>query len=129
MSTDKSKLVDYSKPVMTRGGGRAVIHTTEGKDPGQPVVAEYQDSEGTWWLAKRALHGRYGSPSDHSSDIINVPQQHTVWVNVEPHTSSSGFVFFNYPTRAKADDGASEKRIACFEHTFFEGEGLNGCDE
>jgi len=122
MSTEDSKLVDLSLPVQTRSEREVKIYTTEGGDPEQPVIGERLNLDGVWVLFKRAANGRVSSNREDRCDLVNVPQQHTVWVNVFRLPDGTLSVF-HHNSRAEADR-PSGNRIACFEHTFTEGEGL-----
>jgi hypothetical protein len=53
-------------------------------------------------------------PPDSSNDLLNLPQQHTLWVNV--YEKVCGFEFYthgSYSSEANADRFASADRVAC----------------
>jgi len=125
MSTDDSKQVDISKPVSTRDGREVRIYTQQGRHPTRVVVGEVCDGADVS-LDRWYANGSYFNDGRLSkSDLVNVLQKHTVWVNIYPHAGCGTPVSFKtHGDRASADEHAKADRIACFEVTFTEGEGL-----
>ncbi len=117
------KPIDLSKPVMTKNGCEARVYTTRGENQSYPVVGEYFNAHNTWTAFSWRADG--GSPYHLHLELINVPQQQTAWINVCRRPDVTELFVFIYPSRIEADVGATNMtRIACFEHTFTEGEGL-----
>lgn len=113
--------IDWDKPVQTRDGREVAIHTIGGRSQACPVVGEYRDSGGSWACRRWTHDGRYLSNRKSEDDLVNVPQKHTVWLNVYARDSAC---IKEHDTRKDADEGATRGRIACIEVTFTEGEGL-----
>ena len=69
--------------------------------------------------------GKGKSIGTHCRDLVNVPQQHTQWINVNKIMHNCVDVArHSYPDHRTANLAASPERIACIEVTFVEGEGL-----
>lgn len=121
MSTDDSKLVDLSKPVQTRDGREVKIYTTKGAHKIYLIVGEHLNCGDEWeptrWRADGTVEPNW--PIERS--LINVPQQHTVWINVYRGQASMSF---HHADKTSANKAFTEGRIACIEVTFQEGEGL-----
>jgi len=112
MSIDWDKVDWYKLP--TRDGREVRIYTTKGQNKIYPVVGEYY-LDPTWRLGKWTIDGEYVAGETDNNDLVNVPQQHTVSVQV--YRRPDGTVTLN-----GCEDNV--KLIVCFEHTFTEGEGL-----
>jgi len=77
--------IDFSKPVEIRDGREVRIYATESTAVvGAPIVGEYYTATsdgGCWTLARWGEDGRRhlvsGVGDSHSSDLINVPEEHT----------------------------------------------------
>ena len=116
MSTDDSQLLDLSKPVGTRDGRKVVIHTTKGRHPTHPICGEYLHCD-EWLLARWKVDGTVSDNRPCERSLVNVAREHTVWINVYQDGAHS--------SKDKANEAATLGRMACFEHTFVEGEGLD----
>lgn len=115
--------IDWDKPVKTRDGCEVRIYTNEGRLMHYPVVGEYRNGDG-FQIGRWTSEGHWSCLRIHAEDrdLINVPQKHTVWVNV--YKSHNSLSILNYDSRRIADQLVQEGRIACIEVTFTEGEGL-----
>ena len=115
--------IDWDKPVQTRDGREVRIYTREGQHPTHTLCGEYQHG-GEWVQARWDVDGAV-EPCQHTSrSLVNVPQQHTVTINVNRRNGQHQMYLCVHGSREEADDQSSGHRIACFEHTFTEGEGL-----
>lgn len=123
MRIDDTKPVDLSKPVQTRNGHEVRIYTTKGACDEDPVVGEYLSKNQGWITASWRIDGSRATNYLHATWLVNVPQQHTVTVNVYNNNFGSIWIV-GHDSRSEADEDAQKERIACFEVTFTEGEGL-----
>ena len=117
--------IDFDKSVQTRDGREVRIYTTEGSHRARPVVGEIGGDD----QAPPILCRWYGDGSNEldrqdDSDLVNVAQQYTVWVNAYQSSRASGVHFCAFRTRVEADEHVLKDRIACIQYTFTEGEGL-----
>ncbi len=129
--------IDFSKPVQLRDGGEVRIYTTISKtQPVAPIVGELKTESGTgdcWTLAKWRLSGKRYSPAGEAlfswhTDLVNVPEEHVVFINIYPHNSAGVYQTSNgYFSKDDAAVGSS-CRIACVKVTFKNGEGLELLD-
>ena len=116
--------IDWDKPYTTRNGCEVRIYTTDGGDLEKSVIGERLDISGNWVLFKRPKNGQVrGDGKMDSHDIVNVPQQHTLTVNVNRRNRNK-INLCGYESTEAADDQATGYRIACIKLTFTEGEGL-----
>lgn len=123
--------IDWDKQVKTRDGCEVRIYTNEGRLMHYPVVGEYRNGDG-FQIGRWTSEGHWSCSCIHAEDrdLINVTQKHTVWVNVyedESRKPSQVLACFNlcsYIRKDDADRSARRDRIACFQYTFTEGEGL-----
>ena len=117
--------IDWNKPIQTRNGHEVRIYTTEGQWPTYPVIGERQSDSRNWILERWTLNGLLNpGDSECESDIINVPEKHTLWLNIYAHGCARVLKLESHDTRKDADGYAPHDRIACVEVTFTEGEGL-----
>jgi hypothetical protein len=109
---------DPNRPVQTRDGRPARILCTDLKGD-QPIAAAIRGAGGNETVSEFGENGQWlvGETSD--TDLINVPEKRTVWVNIYEDGYTS-----RYPTRELADIGACRARIACVPLTYTVGEGL-----
>ena len=76
VSTDV--LLDLTKPVQTVDGRSVTIITTGGRG-GYPVIGYLEDSDGPYtWSAE----GIYDIGSESTQDLVNVPEERVVYVNI-----------------------------------------------
>ena len=116
--------IDWDKPVQTRDGREVRIYTTEGQHKAQPVVGEIGDGINCPPILSRwYASGRDDLAGPTDSDLVNVPQQHTVWVHFYQGSDICCRVF-GRPEGAN-NWGREHKTLACIEVTFTEGEGLD----
>jgi len=67
-------MIDWDKPLQTKKGRKAVIYTTEGKDPEHPIVGDFWSILGYWETAHWTKEGRFFSGGEESDfDLMNVP--------------------------------------------------------
>lgn len=100
----------------TKDGRKVKIYATDGGG-NLPVHGAIKGCG--WWQGEWTLNGGWLTEGECRNDLIDVPKEHTVWVNVYRALLSSV-----HPSREKADALAASNRIACLEITFEEGEGL-----
>ena len=110
--------IDWDRPVQGRDGSEARVYTTIGQNPVYPVVGEIIGDEGTWIVYAWTFGGLVIAGKANAGDLVNVPQKHTLWHNINSDWKSG------YTTRRSADRLAAKNRIACIEVTFTEGEGI-----
>lgn len=115
--------IDFDKPVQTRDGRRVEIYTIAGQSKGRPVVGEYLSADHGWVVRSWTHGGHCLSEKESADDLVNVPNQHTVWVNVFSKHGAELYYGCSH-TRSDADIVFSTDRIACVEVSFTEGEGL-----
>lgn len=95
--------------------GHPVLNIYEGSED-MLVVFRYGEDPCTVWINGKGK-------TSLGLMVIDAPRKGTLWFNV--YRDSLGYVTSKgCQTREQADRSASPKRVACFEHTFFEGEGL-----
>lgn len=116
------KPFDPTKPVQTRDGRSARIICFDRKcDNGNTIIAlvnnRFNDDESiTLYMSS----GRMNHINDCESDLINIPEKQTGWLNIY----SDNYCFV-YNTKDEADKCATKgERIACIQITYFEGEGI-----
>ena len=114
----QQQMVDWSKPIQTRGGQPARLVTVIKGTFNHVVVVDdkqvIQVTEGGLWQ---------GEPYAEPMDIVNVPPKKMTgefWVNIYPDGSSAA----GHLSRAEADKLASTNRVACKRVQWTEGEGL-----
>ena len=116
--------IDWDKPVQTEDECEARIFTTKGRCKGYPVVGERRGFFGYWYVDKWTIDGIAGENSGYpltaNRSLVNVPQKHTLWVNV--YNKIGGFCGSVHEERLSADNECW--RYACVEVTFTEGEGI-----
>lgn len=98
------------KPIVCRNGEPAkfIAYVPESV---RPVVFLVRSTIGS-----NASDGRENNAAIEASwDLFMLPERKTVWVNVYPGS---------HDTRTEADKYATKARIACFEVTYEEGQGL-----
>ena len=81
---NKPVTVDWTKPIQTRDGRPArVLCTDLGSEANCPVVVAVQSAASSAeTVTQRPLNGRfYVIDKEHPSDIINVPEKRTVYIN------------------------------------------------
>lgn len=113
---------DPTKPVQTRDGRAARIICTDRSYrgfSGSIVALVTSEPEGVELPHIFQSNGEVWGCVPHD-DLINVPEEHTVWLNVYLRDGSN----VSHPTRHEADTRAVRNRIACIEVTYKEGEGL-----
>ena len=97
-------MLDLTKPVQTRDGRPVRILCTDGPEP-YPIVG-YIDGNtqpSSWQKSGKYNQVRFATPTD----LVNVPTQGVVWVNVYRDGGST-----SWNTRIKADAATSDDRIA-----------------
>ena len=118
--------IDWDKPYKTRDGRRVFIYTRSSRVGNCPVRGEVESHVGDAWN-NIAWHsdGAWGNDGHtRDADLVNVPQKHTMTVNVNKRKHDSQIWFCPHVDREVADSLYTENRIACIEVTFTEGEGL-----
>ncbi len=119
-------MIDFNKPVQTRDGRKVRILCTDAKC-GMPIVALVMANTGTEVPVAYYKDGAiFNSTNDSGADLINVPEEHTVWVNIQKAHKEGlepGLAIL-HKTRMIADNYAVN-RIACIKVTYTEGEGLD----
>jgi len=113
------KPLDLSKPLQTRRGEKAeLVYDRLTGDYPLAVIVHFDD--GTNDVLTYTREGNLYTDADSSSNLVNVPVQRTLWLNIY----KSGGEILPHPSRERADLSASDDRIACIEVTYTEGEGL-----
>ena len=72
-------MIDLDKPVQTRDGREAKVHTVDGKDDLYPVVGEVKKHSG-WEVERWTMAGALSVSGESLLDLVNVPQKHTKWI-------------------------------------------------
>ena len=117
--------IDWDKPVQTRDGREVVIYTRAGGNADYPVVGEVRLSGGTWSVNRWTSNG--SDPQARTClRLVNVRQQHTVWVSLCRNTCGDVYCHAISSAKAASDSGVISDRVACIPLTFYEGEGLDG---
>ena len=118
--------IDWTKPIQTRDGREVRIWTREAKcHRDKPVRGEVLSATG-WRDFVWSADGTYDRPGISEWDLVNVPDEQTVWVNVYYYGGTSPFVLHGHGSREEADESEASGRIACVPLSFREGEGLDG---
>lgn len=107
-------MIDFSKPVQTRDGRKVRIYVTDGPYAEYPVVGETIDHDGMRWSCTWTLAGTFDeeSPDKNCLDLVNVPEEQFVYVNV--YTTLDGLRCVGcYATRKIADRFSQQGRVGC----------------
>jgi hypothetical protein len=107
--------IDFTKPVQTKGGESVEIITTNGRGT-YPVIGfvggnespSTFTSEGVYYIREASI-----------TDLENVPEKP---VEIAKYFNVYNDLVMMHDTRAEADDGAEEDRIACKRVVFTAGE-------
>ena len=114
--------IDWDKPYTTRDGREVLIYTMSSRIGTYPIRGEVKSHAGDWnessWTSVGMWSHERHAPED---DLVNVPQKHTVWVNVYRESVNEDHC---HNSKDEADANSTGDRVACFLHTFTEGEGL-----
>ena len=99
-------MIDFTKPVQTRGGRKVTIYRTDvpGKYPIQGHI-EGNEFPGAWLVT-----GRWNSGFETQDDLLNAtPKMVKVdcWINVYRYHVQA------HATKSLADDSAGDDRLAC----------------
>lgn len=116
-----SKAFDPKEPVQMCDGRPARIICTDLKGP-YPLGVAIEDAIGVEGIY------RFNADGDSISGwprLINIPKQHTGWVNVYVGGVSTGWHVMPYGTKEDADAATLPGRVACLYLEFTEGEGLD----
>lgn len=123
-------MIDFDKPVQTLYGEPVRIIETNVAGARYPIVGLVATGGGER-LYRYDRQGRVSlgrgprSPRPHSLDLINVPEKHTLWLNINRVSGNRAAVGGYYSSREEADAWAiGVARIACIPITVTEGEGL-----
>lgn len=120
--TKAERPLDLTAPVQTREGNSVRILATnrKGRYPvvGLVLVGDREDLSS--WTDDGRPHERIAE--ELPGDLVNVPQQRTVWVNV--YGGKIGMSTLAHPSREAAEKAAidSSTRIACIRVTYTEGQ-------
>lgn len=122
--------IEMGKKYQTRGRREVRIYAVDGGGGLNQVHGAYREATG-WAPCHWSEDGRtqiqaWGCDA---YDLIEVPVEHRLWVNVLRH--GSGFFLNPFASRAEAEACAGRvssayPRIACIEIVFHEGDGLEG---
>jgi hypothetical protein len=114
-------MIDLNKKYKTRSGLDAEVLRTDLKGFGNyPVLVVVTDTDGSQDVLQYMKTGQYNEDHDtHDLDLIEVKEKQGFWVNFYPNGYSNA-----HETKEKADELASDNRIACIYLEFEEGEGL-----
>lgn len=109
-------MIDLTKPVQTRDGRKARVICTDMEGGSERIVALITNRSGGEHPLSYFKNGSYYNDDDsNNTDLINTPEE--LWVNVYPDGEAQ-----THSTRDRADNMATNDRIACLKFT--EGEGL-----
>lgn len=116
------RVIDWSKPLRLAASGGAVTLLAHNGPAEFPYVCLAASSQHIYCfnaqgVCKGLLPGVF--------DLENVPPvKHSRWLNVYNNTLGLGSCGLGYDSKAAADEGSDDGRIACVELTYTEGEGL-----
>ena len=110
---------DPNKPVRTRDGRSARILATDLKNSSYPIAAAIDRVRtGDECVASYTSDGRYFEGRECASDLVNVPERHSLWFNEYAHRGGS--VYGAYDTRETADDAVAWRDRAAVVELIFE---------
>jgi hypothetical protein len=116
------KLIDWTKPIRGRKSTGEIFPAkllgTARHCPSRIVFIDKGSYDVIWMTATSGE-----VETEKGSYIENVPERHTVWINLYGGAYRLAAV---YATRELADAEATSKRIACIKVEFEEGVGLTG---
>jgi hypothetical protein len=114
-------MISMDKKYQTREGKDVRLYAVDGAGP-QAVHGAIKN-DGAWEVETWDSGGRYvaGDPLPRGCDLIEVPKEHTGWLNFYADGFHSDVL---HASRKSADTDAGPGRIACIQVTFCEGEGL-----
>lgn len=114
-------MIDFTKPVQTRDGLKAVIISTNDTPfHTQRVVAAVNRPEYGWVVERFYENGRWTRGGESKMDLQNVPETGTCWLNIYQDARHGSA----WSSREAADRAATKARIACVEVTYTVGQGL-----
>lgn len=100
------------KPVCTREGYAARILCFDAENADYPIAALVKDSTGEEHAETYTKDGRYYSTGEtRSQDLVMLPVQYTVWVNLYAKAGDIPTVGVSYPTEEQARQGADKNRL------------------
>lgn len=106
---------DPAKPVRTRDGRPARIVATDAKIDEYPIVALVLDEDGREHNEGYTAEGRYygpsvyGSPKDHPTDLVNVPEIAERFAAVLSFDGEPSELGAEFASPSEAGDGFSER--------------------
>jgi hypothetical protein len=112
-------MIDLNKKYKTRSGLDAEVFVTDLHDSHFPVAAVLHYPCGRKLLVRYTIDGKERFRDGSELDLIEVKEKQGFWVNFYPNGYSNA-----HETKEKADELASDNRIACIYLEFEEGEGL-----
>ena len=94
-------MIDINKKYQTRDGRKVRILCTDGPDFRAPVVGVV---EGDWFITVWPSSGEHTTQEPCQRDLIPVPEEVTLWVNVRRHPAAPlGYTLHPHSTKAVAE--------------------------
>jgi hypothetical protein len=116
---------DPKEPVKFRDAPEKVRVLATDLKSDRPIIIATMKPDGTEWWGRRYPDGRLEHDRDSDYDLVNVPREHEVWINLYDSKDGIGrFYGFAYSSRETADEIFGANRTACVRVKFTEGEGL-----
>lgn len=113
---------DPTKPVQTRGGKKLIRGPEKIKNNSYPYFALVESDSGDVWPVTFAENGQEFEGHQSSNDLVNVPEEQFVWVNVYKCVNESLYCSFSHASRKEADDGSSSVRVGRLKIKLVEGQ-------
>lgn len=115
--------LDLTKPVTTRDG-RPVRIVEPNLKCSYPILGIITEPNGTEEVRLWSSSGQLIEGHHDRHDLINKPETVRGWLNVYPGIRTGSRTMVLHPTRAVADELATDERVACVEFECTEGFGL-----
>lgn len=118
-------MIDITKKYKTRIGQTVRLISADGCQPFPVVGYVGWNTLPSCWTADGQFCRDILKELPDSLDLVEVPEELSGWVNVYGEGHYTGCRYEMQETKQKADQAASDNRIACIEIKFRKGEGLN----
>ena len=105
-------------PFRTKNGMEVSLITADGRLP-QPIIGYVGHDDGVSSWSNDGTYHRDGKPS--CLDLVNIPEEQFIWVNVYKVKESMLFSVFLFTSREDADEGADERRVSRLKIKLVEG--------
>ena len=121
--------IDWTKPVQTKDGRKVRVLCTDARGRNPVIGLVLNEDEETDEMMSWPISGdAWGPDHDYSLDLINVPEKHTLWVNVWRDKADNLFTVVDFDQDGSDRDasGAGMYKLAArFTREFHEGEGVS----